>query len=335
MTLRRLTTLFFLLALVAGATSVAGADSVLTSDGTRFSIEVAADRPQLVITRAAGDTRDRIVVPTTDDEAIESQANLAFDAATGTLYVAWSRDLAGISDIRVTSMRANGAWSVPIVVSGGSGQRRALQVVLTHAETDIEDLTATLLHMAWWKINGTTTEPEYGLVAFESGESVSTHVANLDTLAALVNGASSNPEDTGVAMHPPMTMARNGSGVDVVFGAVNTTALTRLTAVPVHKIQGTVRMWTPLGRNAARTPKASLVSLDGSPVQAFLSNGRVVLYTPGAKQFRFVLLIDGRWSPERKLRVDNDLTADDLLDDLRRTVEELEDGVATAEPESK
>jgi hypothetical protein len=65
-----------------------------------------------------------------------------------------------------------------------------------------------------------------------------------------------------------------------------------------------------------------MVTSDTSPVQAFISKGRVVLYRPDEK-FRFVVFENGAWSPERMIQLDETLTSDELLRELHATVDDL------------
>lgn len=305
----------------AGAVPLMGADSALTPDGTRYSVEPSV-RPEIVIARAHDDTRTTMVVPTTDDKATESQAQLAYDGNTGTLYLVYTRDDEGLNDVRVTALGTDGKWSVPQIVASGTGRRLGLQFVLTHRTED--GATGTLLHLAWWNIGEPLAEAQYALLSYEDGEPVSTLVKGLVELAALSGDAqTAGHENTGSVAHPPLAMARSGEGVDVVFGAIDSTAVTQLRIDP-RRIKGDVRAWVPLGRNGHRSPRANLTSTDEKPVQAFISrNGRVVLYSPG-RRFSFVVLDNGKWSPVRSLGVDDRMTADDVLEDLRRTVEEIE-----------
>lgn len=336
MKLQRFTSLLFAAALVAGAApAFGGTTSLLTPKGIRYAIESDPSRPQIEIARAEGTLRATLVVPSTQDATPESQAQLAFDAASDTLYVVWARDNSGDGEIRFATLSPDGQWSTPRMVAAGSGMYRGLQLVLTHAESD--GITATLLHMAWWSINGTTLDPEYALFAFEDDRIVSAETTNLETLAGVASSVGiSDYEETGESIHPPLTMSRNEDGVDLAFGKVGATSVTLVNISP-RRIGGNVRIWKPLGRHGVETPRANLVSDDTTPVQAFVSKGHVALYTLG-EDFRFVYLQnDGKWSPIREVHIDEDNTAGDLMRDLQKTVEELLDAAVASEesPESR
>ena len=299
-----------------------GATSVLTPDGIRYAIEATPDRPQIEIGRAEGYQRATLVVPSTNDAVRESQAQLAYDAVTDTLFVVWTRENGAGAEIRYATLNAQGHWSLPRNVAAGSGMYRGLQLALTRAEYG--GTTATLMHLAWWSINGSSLDPEYALFGFENGGGdISAEIVNLIDLANVGDGPTASEwEETGSAMHPPLAMVRDGESVDIAFGSVSSTAITRLQITP-RKIGVNVRMWRPVGRGGTLTPRANLVSQDETPVQAFIVNDRLALYTAG-DDFRFVVLRkDNTWSSIHSVHIDEKNTAADLARELRGTVEEL------------
>lgn len=321
-----------LVALLAGgvASAATGTQTVLTSDSTLFAIDGAREHGQLEIVKRTADQRDVVVVPTTDDAAIESHARLAYDNCSNTLFVLYHRADGDSDDVRLAWMNADGQWTEPLVVATGTGRHLGLQLIQSHAtagpaEGEDEDghtVKATILHAAWWTVAPEYMVPEYALIAFEGGEHVSTVVNNLNDLAA-VNQADSETEieDTGAAAHPPLTMVREGESVDVAFGQERSTAITRVKIDP-RRVTGNARIWRPLGRDGGRTGPARMIAADSQPVQAFISKtGRVVLYTPDA-QFRFVVHEGGAWTPLRMIELDETVTSDQMLQELRRTVDE-------------
>lgn len=280
-------------------------DTVLTDDNSLWSANTGAISMKLDLMQRKGDEVVHVRVPGTEDAVVESHARIAWDGASRVLFVTWRHG----DEIRIARRDAEGEWASPIVVTQGA-HIRGLQIVLTRAHD------ATLLHAAWWS----GTQAEYALAAFHGSELLSKVVVPLDQLAA-VQAASSEQEDTGPAVHPPLAMVRNGIGVDVAFGAAKTTAITRVSVKP-EKIGHDARIWRPVGRSGRRTDPARLVSNSTAPVQAFIADGRIVLYTPEAK-FRYVVLENGKWTPVRMFVVDGEtLTTDELLTALRRSVQE-------------
>lgn len=298
-----------------------GGTSLLTPDGVRYTIIPTPETAQVEIARAEGQKRARLVVPSTQDVAPEFDAQLAFDTATDTLFVVWSREGSMGAEIRYAMLDGRGNWSVPRLITAGSGAYRGLQFVLTHPADDPE---VTLLHAAWWSLNGTRVDAEYALFAFQNGRFISGDVQDLESLAAVrYDVAAGEYEDTGNPLHPALALERNGDSVDVVFGSMTSTAVTRFN-VSARKTAPNVRIWKPVGRTGGRTPRANLTSnVSTAPVYAFIRKGNIALYTLG-EDFRFVVLRrDGTWSPIREVRIDEDNTADDLLRELQQTVQEM------------
>ena len=299
--------------------------SLLTPDGVRWAVARTPDLPQIELTRAQGPDGARLVVPSTEDATPEKQVQIAFDTLTDTLHVVWTRDNANGAEIRYATLSAAGEWSTPRNIAAGAQAYGALQLAITRSEYG--GTYATLMHVAWWSINGNLRDPEYALFAFENGAQTSAVVANLDDIAALGDGVSASDftnEEMGEPVHPPLTMERKNDGVDIVFGSVSSSSITRVVLAP-RKIGPNVRIWKPVGRSVTRTPRSNLSSADTTPVQAIIRDGRVALYTTG-DDFRFVVLkSNNTWTPIRSVHVDEDNTSSDLLRDLRAAVEEISD----------
>ena len=314
----------FIAAAIAAMPALASG-SLLTPDGIRYAVERTPELPQVEITRAEGGDRARLVVPSTEDATPEKQVEIAFDTLTDTLHVVWTRENQHGAEIRYATLSAAGQWSAPRNIAAGAQMYGGLQLALTKSEYG--GSYATLMHVAYWSVNGELRDPEYALFAFENGAQVSASVVNLQELAALGDGVSASEnawENVGEPVHPPLTMERYRDGVDVAFGAVSTSSLTRMTILP-RKIGPNVRIWKPVGRNIEATPKSNLVSSDTTPVQAFIRGGKLALYTLG-EEFRYVVLrSNNTWTQIRAVEVDEDNTSSDLLRDLRAAVEEISD----------
>ncbi len=311
-----------LLAVTAGAAEV---ETALAEGNLLWSVDAARSAKSLVLTLRIGEDFQYVMVPTTDDDAIDAQPALAWDATSRTLFVLWRREGANGDEIRLARRYASGRWAPPIVVANGASAHRAgMQFVITHAPDDV----TTLVHVAWWTL-AEKPVAEYALVAFQGAELLSTSVDKLDEIASMLASAGDD-EDTGKAVHPPLAMVRSGAGVDVAFGAPRSTAITRVTIEP--KVATNARIWRPSGKAGHRTGAANLVSASTAPVQSFIIGGNVVLYTPDAR-FRYVILEDEKWTPVRMLATDDKLTSDDLVRELRRSV--AQQGAAPALPDAK
>jgi hypothetical protein len=321
---RRLTALLVALLLVASfASAQETVYRVLRADGTVYSIDASKATGQLEVKRRRGEIRDTLLVPSTDDEAVESDARLVLDSATGSVFVVWHSSAEDLDEIRLAVLDSNDEWSkVHLVASSDRVRRAGLQVILTHARVEGDESDTTLLHAAWWSI-GTEMTPEYALVAFESNLHLSTEVDNLRTFTKDVTVASLaivEDEDTGEVAHPPLAMNAAGKFIDILHGDVRTTTVTRVRVEPT-RVSSEARIWRPSGKALQHTPPARLTSLGATPVQAFLNGDRFVLYTPDVK-FRYSVYDDGVWTPIRTIELDENLTSQHVLEQLRRSVEE-------------
>jgi hypothetical protein len=313
----------------AGMAGAAQVETALTDDHLLWTVDGSAARPSLILTLRTADDQplQQVLVPTTDDSAIDAQPRLAWDAATRTLFVLWRRAGANGDEIRLARRYASGRWAPPIVLANGASAPRAgLQLAITRSKAE----STTLVHAVWWTL-GARPVAEYGLAAFQGAELLSTSMDALDDLAAVLANATTD-EDTGKAVHPPLAMVRSDEGVEVAYGAPRTTAVTRVQIEP-RKIASNARIWRPSGKQGRLTPAAGLISATSLPVQSFIIGGNVVLYTPDAR-FRYVILDEGgKWTPVRMLATDDKLTSDDVVRELRRSI--AQHGAATSSADTK
>jgi hypothetical protein len=303
-----------------------GTEAVLTADGIVYTVG-AEPAKQLEVVQRIDDERTTLVVPTTEDAATESDARLLWDTGSSTLYVVWTRTDERSDQILLARLRPDGTWSDPIfIATGGAVSRRGLTATLTRVTVD-EARTAVLVHAAWWSM-GANPIAEYALIAFENGDHISTSIADLAALAGIGDaGLEDGKELMAEVTHPPLAMARlETSGVDVVFGSTKSTTLTRVSIVP--KLAPNARLWKPSREAGGLTPRAGLQSATGEPVKTLLSRGRIVLYAP-ARKFRFVIYDNGKWTPERMIQLDEHLTSEQLVQELRKALEQLEGAEGT------
>jgi hypothetical protein len=318
----------------AGILGAAETQTVLTPDSTLFTVTTSEESNALQLTRRLGDTRELMAVPGTDDVAIETDPRLVYDSRNEMLFVVWHRADGNVDEILFATLNAKNEWSTPQAITTSGGRHAGLQVILTTVKgKTFEESDTTLLNVAWWTINARQSVPEFAVVAFENRKHLSTYVDNLIELANIKETeGDTEVEDTGNVEHPPLAMTRNETGVDVVFGRDQSTALTRLRIEP-RRVAGNARMWRPVGKTGTTTGPARLVAVDSDPVQAFISkSGRVVLYTPTSR-FRFIVYDNGKWLPIRMIELDGTVSSDELVQQLHRTVEEMASPSSTQQEE--
>lgn len=301
-------------------------ETVLTADGVLYAITADGDLPLLEVTQRSATVSKIMIVPSTEDFAYESCPRIAWDSVTKSLFVVWHRTDVDGDHIRMTTLSADGTWAEPITIAVSPTARQSgLQIALSHVTPQGDAAkTATLLHLVWWTLNESAPTPQYALIGFEGSKYMSTDVSNLQTLTGLrESGAQLGNEDVPSTLHPPLAIANTAAPaeVEVVYGAQGTTALTRVRLTP--KLVSNARLWKPSRGGAGMLPRAELTSTNGSPVRSFISNGRVVLYTP-EEMFRYTVFDNNAWSPTRMIKLDDKLSSDDLLEELHKAVEEQE-----------
>ena len=296
--------------------------AVLSGEGVVYIVDPSTSS-ELRLIRRAGEVSTTVVVPGTEDEAIETDVKLSWDESSNSLFVVWHRTGHRLDQIVLAQLRSDGTWSEHLPLASGAGAvRPGLEVVMTRA-TD-QGISATLLHAAWWQIDNETV-PEYALVAFENGKFSSIITTDLKSLAGTTHLDALGNEAMSEVTHPPLAMASSGENgsVDVVFGERDSTRLVRLTVDP--KIRADARLWRPSRGITKVTPRAGIQSASGSPVRALLAHERIVLYTPDVK-FRYTIFDNVKWSPERMIQLDENLTSEQLVQELRKTIELVLDG---------
>lgn len=291
------------LLLTATAAGASPWESVLTSDNTLWSVNTMASSKALDLLKRNGDETTVVRVPDTTDAAIESRGRVAWDSATRALFVLWRH---GDDEVRLARLDPSGTWTQAVVARGSSYD--ALQIVLTRTRE------TTFVHAAWWA-DGEIAE--YALLAFGGTELLSSFVVRLDELAKIYTAAGEEATGNG---HPPLAMERSGEGVDVAYGAPRSSVITTVSIKPVQDGHN-ARMWRPSGKSGRRSDPAGLLSVTSAAVQSFIVDGKVVLYTPDAR-FRYVILQNGKWTPIRTLTLDEHLTSESLVRELRRSVQE-------------
>ena len=189
------------LAVLLFAGTAGAVETVLTPESVLFAIEQSGPQARLEIVKRADTGREALVVPGTEDDALESEARLAFDQQDNILYVMWRQ--AGQNDrILLASYDATGTWSEPRVVAEGPQQHVGLNLVVTRVSY------MTFVHAAWWNIDADGGVAKYALIAYDHGTHVSTEVEDLDMLANVSQTDDLELDDQSEAIHPPLSMAK-------------------------------------------------------------------------------------------------------------------------------
>lgn len=311
----RLLSVAVMLFVALGATAQP-VETALTPGGTLFTIEAQAEQHALALIARNGESRETIVIPATEGEALDTDAHLLYDRVSDTVFVVWRRATDAGDEIVITSRDKDGAWSDAYVLAEADGsvaERRVLRAAITHATENGAQLS--FLHAVWWD-QGSTLVARYALIAYDGAERLSAFTGNLrDLLGSTRVGDSFEPAPDDA--FPLLAVNAATDGVDVVFGSMDQPTANRIKLIPKKK--GEARIYTPIGRSGGSMPHPRFGSESTSNAQVMMVGTRVVVYTMGEK-FTFSVY-DGRtWGPVRSLRLDAAMTASAVEAALRRAV---------------
>lgn len=308
-----------LIGLLALAPVAFGASSVLTSKGILYSVE-SSDGTSVNLMRRSGGTKTLLVLPATVDDTRDDRAQLEYDRSTDRLYVIWIRGGEKTTDVMMSYLDPNGPngeWSEAEVLSSAPGlaRRDELRTALTRSSR------TTFIHVASWVRDGANLAGEYSLTAFESGTQTSTYTTNFQMLDIAGQGGYADDLDV-LTPFPALAVSPISDGIDVVYGYEKGTAVSRLHITP--RLEPNARIWKPGGKTSSMPPAHFAAnSTSTAPVKALFSRNRVVLYTSDSV-FRFVVFENGEWSEAREFMLDEKLTGDALLDQVRRFIEDAQ-----------
>ncbi|HEX6176826.1 MAG TPA: hypothetical protein VF057_00595, partial [Thermoanaerobaculia bacterium] len=163
-------------------------DVLLTHDGTLY--EAAVERPGedfntpstsfIALTVGTPDAEPRrMVVPATLLGGSNSNPALAYDRASGSLFVFWQHmPNAMASELRFAILDADGNWSEPAAFQGANYHlRRNLRIAVTSKAYDKNEETGDLtlvpevnVHAVWWESTGDGEGARYAMLTVKNNE---------------------------------------------------------------------------------------------------------------------------------------------------------------------
>lgn len=171
---------------------------------------------------------ERLLVPDTENDAVESMPSLLFEETTGTAFLVWESRI-NYHPILMLSGYDGKTWSKPIViVSNPFADKTSPDVAITHdtyEETGQDGKPAlhhrTILHVIWSEESGAgLRETFYTPVIFEDGVFVGLHgVVNLNQVGALAMSTSASTVPAGLVTSPRIESGRDGSTVVAAFAS--------------------------------------------------------------------------------------------------------------------
>lgn len=335
--MKKIILLLSLLLLPLAASAQQG-DTLITPDGTMYSIqyERARQHPDvttdssvyLVLTTRRGEEVTREVVPATHERGAHFNPAIAYDAQSGTLFAFWIHNTSMLlSQLMFASRDADGVWSEAEAFGQMADRRENLRIAVTrkYEEHDGTLKNGLSVHLAWWQFNSSsvTRTAHYAIVTIEEGKVLGVSSLDLDTFVPKNVEPATEEINEAAIMQPLLFTSPRQDSVLVVFGDVESGTLHNVRVTP--KVASNGRLRVPGGKREGRTYRApSLDVVSGSRIEGvYGDDGRLAFYTEGENgQVRYVTLKDGQWSEQRTIATDEHLSRFAVIDALRRLVTE-------------
>jgi len=332
--------LLFLLALLVLPLTAAAevSDMLLSSSGSFYTVSTetptatdASDAiTHLVLTEHRGDQTVREIIPASAVRGSHNNAHLGYDSESGTLFVFWIQHFGFLYNQLLFCTRDNtGAWSPATAFGSPYSFPQNLRISVTRKVVDATDESthqALTVHATWWEFDSQTglESPQYRMLPIQDGRVVD--VSSLD-LNAYVDRTAFGPEDidASVLKYPMLSSSSQQDSVLLVYGDTQNRTFTKVRITPTRGVVANGRLRVPVGKSdggfkAPRFAVSSTTRLEG----IFGGQTPAAFYTLADGALRYVLLngIDGEWSENRTVSLDDKVTSGAAVDALRRMVTE-------------
>ncbi|MFP5247705.1 MAG: hypothetical protein ACLGH0_13520 [Thermoanaerobaculia bacterium] len=352
--MRKLLLSLCLLALPVFATAQQRA-ALLTPHGTLFTLEQHVTEDEsgstsayLILRSQHGTDSIEEIVPNTLEGANVDPA-MAYDAESRTLFVFWLRRVGITASQLVFAYRdAEGIWSAAEEFGQQYDDRENLRIAITRKVTEedgsVGNTPAVSVHLVWWEFDSDSDTPQEGarymMLTIDNGKVVERTSLDLKQFAKLPEptpepGTDSEdveapaPADTNVdvdrsVLKQPLVFAsQSQDSILVVFGDTDTRRLHQVRIRPSRPPVSDGRLRVPVGRQEGGASGPKFVAANNSRIEGIYGDtDRMAIYTRDGNQLSYTILKDGTWSDSRALALDDQLSASDAVDALRRLVNE-------------
>ena len=330
--------LTFVLAFVSLAASAQQGDTLLSPDGTMYSIqyERAREHPgvetdsqvYLVLTTRRGEEVTREIVPASKEKGAHFNPALAYDAQSGTLFAFWIHNNSMIlSQLMFASRDASGVWSEAEAFGEMADRRENLRIAVTrkYEDTDGTVRNGISVHLSWWQFNSSAINrtAHYAIVTIEDGKVLGVQSIDLSEFVPKNLPKATAEVNASVIKQPLLFTSAKQDSVLVVFGDMESGTMHNVRVTP--KVASNGRLRVPGGKREGLVNKApGLDMLTSGRLEGVYGDGdHLALYTEGENgQLRYVTLKDGEWSAQRTVTTDEQLSRSAVVDALRRLVTE-------------
>ncbi|HEX2061324.1 MAG TPA: hypothetical protein VHK90_11330 [Thermoanaerobaculia bacterium] len=326
-------------------------ETLLTEDGTLFSVEsrVTEDEGSSVsahlVLRAQGTIEATEIIPATLDGGSHREPAIAYDAESRTLFVFWLHHVGMFnSELMFACRDANGTWTPARTFGDRFDYRENLRIAVTRKVSDADGKplpgTAISVHLTWWEDDSDsdpTANPDdeavqYAMVVIENGAVVGE--PQFMKLSQFIDDSKSdekaaNEETAPVAVdenllkQPHLFTSANQDSVLLVFGDFRTNRIHQVRVRPTKERTPPVsngRLRVPVGRGEGSMGSPRFAKAANGRVEGIYAGDRMALYTRGEDKIEYVLLKNGAWTDMRAIALDTEVTSSAAVDALRRLV---------------
>jgi hypothetical protein len=329
-----------LLALCALSGAAAAQQTVLTPDGTLYSIgtvspdavETFVGRPLVLRMQSEGVVTDEMI-PATLDNSRNGHPAIAYDRASESIFVFWLRQLGTMSSHLMFARRnAEGVWSEPKEFGSPFVYREHLRIAVT-GRVAAEDATlapedAVSVHLAWWEFDTHTAaeSARYAMLAIEDGSIGEFQELDLSKFIqpAEAEAAAETVDteiDLSVLRQPLLNPSPMRDSVVITFGDIETRSFHRVRLTPT-KVREDVRIRIPVGRHEGKLGAPRFPVASDMRTEVVHGDSGLAIYVFAADRVDYVVYHDGSWSGPRAIALDAVTTKEVAIGAVRRLVSE-------------
>jgi hypothetical protein len=307
---------------------------LVTPGGTLYTAEtevVAGDsemRRQVTLTIQDSGKPVRTVVPDSLTAGVNAAPSLAYDAESRTLFVFYLKMPNLMSSELLLAAYRDGKWEPAISIDNKPFDiRSSLRIAVKRKVAQLQhdgtytDLSALIVHAAWWEQTGDGESARYALVSISKGNVSSIELHDLNEFMA--SDAATFPVSPDfnreLLKHPAIVDTASIDSVDVVFGDLRTNSFNRVTLRPIAdgRIHIPIGVGTGGGGGHFGVPYAFSADWNGR-ISTISSGSNLIFCNAMKNSVSYLLYSDSVWSPLKALPLNDKLTAEGAISALTR-----------------
>jgi hypothetical protein len=316
-------------------------DVLVTPDGTVYTVEqhtpsdssgvAAIDILQLSI--QTGDREpQRVLIPESLQAGFHSDAALAYDTASKTLFVLWTHMPNAMSSELLLASYREGKWQPAVSIDyRGNSSRANLRLAITRRVSQLQkdgsyaDVSTLILHALWWDSSGQGEEARYAMLPIENG-ALAESAIEVHSLKEFVPSDDDTYNEVSekfnaeILRHPAIVSSPMGSSVDIVFGDRAKNSFHLVTLHPIAE----VRLHIPVGVVGGGGPAGGGKPLSviapanfsanwKGPITVIERGDSLIFANATDKALNYLTYSAGTWSDAKSIALSSKLTVETAL----------------------